>query len=61
MHAAIVLLVLILTYVGMAAGRIAWLQVDRTGTALLAVIALLASGAMTSDDFGCRSSRFCSP
>ena len=51
MHAAIVLLVLILTYVGMAAGRIAWLQVDRTESALLAVIALLASGAMTLDDF----------
>ena len=45
MHAAIVLLILILTYVGMAAGRIAWLRVDRTGIALLAVIALLASGA----------------
>jgi len=43
MHAAIVLLVLILTYVGMAAGRIAWLQVDRTGSALLAVIALFCS------------------
>ena len=52
MHAAIVLLVLILTYVGMAAGRIAWLQVDRTGIALLAVVALLASGTMTLDDFG---------
>src|SRR5262249_36631438 len=36
----------------MAAGRIAWLQVDRTGIALLAVIALLASGEMTLDDFG---------
>ena len=52
MHAAIVLLILILTYIGMAAGRIAWLQVDRTGIALLAVIALLASGGMTLDDFG---------
>ncbi len=52
MHAAIVLLVLILTYIGMAAGRIAWLRVDRTGIALLAVIALLASGQMTLDDFG---------
>ena len=52
MHAAIVLLVLILTYVGMAAGRIAWLQVDRTGIALLAVIALLASGQITLDNFG---------
>jgi len=52
MHAAVVLLVLILTYLGMAAGRIAWLQVDRTGIALLAVIALLASREMTLDDFG---------
>jgi Na+/H+ antiporter NhaD/arsenite permease-like protein len=52
MHVAIVLLILILTYIGMAAGRIAWLQVDRTGIALLAVIALLASGQMTLDDFG---------
>src|SRR5499427_9690446 len=52
MHAAIVLLIVILAYVGMAAGRIAWLQVDRTGIALLAVIALLASGQITLDDFG---------
>jgi Na+/H+ antiporter NhaD/arsenite permease-like protein len=52
MHAAIILLVLILTYFGMVAGRIAWLQVDRTGIALLAVIALLVSGQMTLDDFG---------
>ena len=59
MHAAIVLLVLILTYAGMAAGRIAWLQVDRTGIALLAVIALLVTREMTLDDFGsqCRSCR----
>ncbi|MBV9860274.1 MAG: anion transporter [Alphaproteobacteria bacterium] len=52
MHAAVLLLILILTYLGMAAGRIAWLRVDRTGIALLAVIALLASGEMTLDDFG---------
>src|SRR5438477_7209282 len=52
MHAAIVLLILILTYLGMIAGRIAWLRVDRTGIALLAVISLLASGQMTLDDFG---------
>jgi Na+/H+ antiporter NhaD/arsenite permease-like protein len=52
MHAAIVVLILTLTYIGMAAGRIAWLRVDRTGIALLAVIALLASGEMTLDDFG---------
>src|SRR5437763_7045289 len=52
MHATVVLLVLILTYIGMAAGRIAWLRVDRTGIALLAVIALLATGETTLDDFG---------
>lgn len=52
MHAAIVLLILILTYLGMVAGRIAWLRVDRTGIALLAVIALLATGEITLDDFG---------
>src|SRR4051794_4773334 len=52
MHAAIVLLILTLTYIGMAAGRVAWLRVDRTGIALLAVITLLASGQMTLDDFG---------
>jgi Na+/H+ antiporter NhaD/arsenite permease-like protein len=52
MHAAIVLLILVLTYAGMVAGRIAWLRVDRTGIALLAVIALLASGETTLDDFG---------
>ena len=52
MHAAIVLLVLVLTYLGMGAGRIAWLRVDRTGIALLAAIVLIASGQMTLDDFG---------
>src|SRR3954468_453237 len=52
MHAAIILLILTLTYIGMAAGRIAWLRVDRTGIALLAVIMLLASREMTLDDFG---------
>ena len=54
MHAAIILLVLILTYIGIAAGRIAWLQVDRTGIALLAVIALLASGEMKIGRASCR-------
>src|SRR5712691_4665760 len=52
MRTAIVLLILVLTYAGMVAGRIAWLRVDRTGIALLAVIALLASREMTLDDFG---------
>src|ERR1700730_18367213 len=52
MHAAIVLLILILTYAGMAAGGIAWVQVDRTGIALLAVIARLVTADMNLDDFG---------
>ncbi|HZT86991.1 MAG TPA: SLC13 family permease [Stellaceae bacterium] len=52
MHVAIVLLVVVLTYVGMAAGRVAWLRIDRTGIALLAAIALIATGQMTLDDFG---------
>ncbi len=52
MHAAIILLVFFLTYVGMAAGRLPWLQVDRTGIALLGVIALLATEAATLDDLG---------
>src|SRR3954462_1159665 len=52
MHATIILLILTLTYIGMAAGRIAWLRVDRSGIALLAVIGLLATSEMTLDDFG---------
>src|SRR5579863_4434076 len=52
MHSAIILLVFILTYVGMAAGRLPWLQVDRTGIALLGVIGLLATETVTLDDLG---------
>jgi Na+/H+ antiporter NhaD/arsenite permease-like protein len=51
-HVAIILLVFALTYLGMAAGRLPWLQVDRTGIALLGVIALLASESTTLDDLG---------
>jgi Na+/H+ antiporter NhaD/arsenite permease-like protein len=36
----------------MAAGRLPWLRVDRTGIALLGVIALLGSEAVTLDDIG---------
>jgi len=43
MHAAVVLLVLILTYAGMAAGRIAWLRVDRTGIALLFAMMIISA------------------
>jgi Na+/H+ antiporter NhaD/arsenite permease-like protein len=52
MHAAIIILVFLLTYLGMAAGRLPWLQVDRTGIALLGVIALLATQTVTLDDLG---------
>src|SRR5207237_6311553 len=52
MQAAIIVIVFFLTYVGMAAGRLPWLQVDRTGIALLGVILLLATEAMTLDQLG---------
>lgn len=52
MHAAILILVFVLTYLGMAAGRLPWLQVDRTGIALLGVIALLATETVTLDQLG---------
>jgi Na+/H+ antiporter NhaD/arsenite permease-like protein len=44
--------IFILTYIGMAAGRLPGLQVDRTGIALLGVILLLGSEAVTLDDVG---------
>jgi len=52
MHAFIIIAVFVLTYLGMAAGRLPWLQVDRTGIALLGVIALLATEAVTLDQLG---------
>jgi Na+/H+ antiporter NhaD/arsenite permease-like protein len=52
MHAAIITIVCLAVYVGMAVGRFPWLSVDRTGIALLGVIALLASGQATLDDLG---------
>jgi Na+/H+ antiporter NhaD/arsenite permease-like protein len=50
MQAAIIILVFVLSYGLIAAGRLPWLQVDRTGIALLAVVALLGLGALTLDD-----------
>ena len=50
MPTLIIILVFVFTYVGMAAGRLPWLQVDRTGIALLGVIALLATETATLDD-----------
>jgi Na+/H+ antiporter NhaD/arsenite permease-like protein len=44
--------VFVLTYIGMAAGRLPWLRVDRTGIALLGVIVLLATESVTLDDIG---------
>ena len=47
-------LVFLLTYAGMAAGRLPRLQVDRTGIALLGLIALLGTQALTLDEIGAR-------
>jgi Na+/H+ antiporter NhaD/arsenite permease-like protein len=52
MPVLVILSVFVLTYVGMAAGRLPWLRVDRTGIALLGVIALLATESVTLDDVG---------
>src|SRR4051794_22449939 len=52
MQPVIIVAVFLLTYLGMAAGRLPWLRVDRTGIALLGVIVLLGSEAVTLDDVG---------
>jgi len=44
--------VFVLTYVGMALGRVPGLAIDRTGVALLGLIVLLASGDLTLDQAG---------
>lgn len=48
----IIVVIFALTYIGMAAGRLPWLQVDRTGIGLLGVMALLATEAVTLDQLG---------
>jgi len=50
--ATLAVIVFILVYVGMALGRVPWLAVDRTGVALLGLIALLASGDLSLDEAG---------
>jgi Na+/H+ antiporter NhaD/arsenite permease-like protein len=52
MHTVIILLVFLCTYVGMAAGRLPHLQIDRTGIALLGVIVLLTTQTVTLDQLG---------
>ena len=52
MHTVIIILVFLCTYVGMAAGRLPHLQIDRTGIALLGVIVLLTTQTVTLDQLG---------
>ncbi|MEO8558484.1 MAG: SLC13 family permease, partial [Rhodospirillales bacterium] len=44
--------VFVVTYIGMAVGRVPWLRLDRTGIALLAVVVLLGRGAIQVGDIG---------
>ena len=46
---AIAVALFALTYVGMAAGRVPWLTLDRTGIALIAAIAAVALGVLPVD------------
>jgi len=50
MQTAIILLVFILTYLGMAAGTLPGLRIDRAGVGLVGVVLLLAFEAVTMDD-----------
>jgi Na+/H+ antiporter NhaD/arsenite permease-like protein len=52
MQSAIIIIVFLLTYAGMAAGRLPWLQVDRTGIALLGVVVLLVTEVVSLDNLG---------
>jgi Na+/H+ antiporter NhaD/arsenite permease-like protein len=52
MTAALVILVFVLTYIGMAVGRLPWFQVDRTGIALFGIIALLVIQPWRADKLG---------
>jgi Na+/H+ antiporter NhaD/arsenite permease-like protein len=54
MTALCIYLVFLATYAGMAAGRLPWLLVDRTGIALLGLIVLLATQTLTLDEIGAR-------
>jgi Na+/H+ antiporter NhaD/arsenite permease-like protein len=43
------ILIFVLTYAGVAVGRVPWLTLDRTGIALLGAIAMVAGGALPLD------------
>ena len=49
---SLVVAVFACTYLGMALGGVPGLRLDRTGLALMAVVALLASKAITIDQIG---------
>lgn len=49
---ALIVIVFIAVYLGMALGRVPGLKIDRTGVALLGLIVLLASDAMTLQQAG---------
>jgi hypothetical protein len=49
---SLVTLVFILTYVGMALGRVPGLKLDRVGIALIALVLLLASESVAVGDLG---------
>ena len=46
----VVLAIVILTYGGIAVGRVPGLRLDRAGIALLGAAAIIASGAITMED-----------
>jgi Na+/H+ antiporter NhaD/arsenite permease-like protein len=48
----LIVAVFILTYLGMAAGRVPGLKIDRTGIALLGLVVLLAAGSIKVEDIG---------
>jgi Na+/H+ antiporter NhaD/arsenite permease-like protein len=48
----LVVAVFVATYLGMALGRVPGLKIDRTGIALMAVVVLLASGAIDEGGIG---------
>src|SRR5262249_11381582 len=43
-------LIFVLTYIGMALGRIPGLRIDRTGIAMIAAVVLVAAGALPIDE-----------